>query len=105
MAKPEEPLLPLNFWQKSCDSDPEFAFEQYVAMYHNCFKPATSPAPYGEGVSAYFHRECVRECRERLAKLTMKDVRTGAAKKRVDDLLEMGLRCAIILFHLPHLHP
>jgi len=92
MAKPEKLSSPVNLRQKSCDDDPEFAFEQYVSMYHNCFKPATSPSPYGEGVSAYFHRECVRECRERLAKLTMKEVRAGATKRRVDDMLEMGLR-------------
>lgn len=106
MANPEASWLPANFWQKSCDDDPKFAFEQYVSMYHNCFKPATSPSPYGDGVSTYSHHECIRECHERLGKRTMNEVRAGAAKKRVDDMLEMGLRCvttthSTILLHVP----
>jgi hypothetical protein len=101
MANREESSLPENFWQKSCDDDEEFAFEQYVSTYHSCFKPATSPAPY-EGVSSYFRQECIRECRERLEKQTTKAVVAGAAKRNVDDMLEMGLRYVITytLFHL-----
>jgi len=31
----------------------------------------------------------------------MDEVRAGAAKKKVDDMLEMGLRCVTLLLYLP----
>jgi len=81
-----------DFWKTNCTDDPEFAYEQYVSLYHSCFKPATSPAPYGRASSSYFHREGIKECRERL--LTMKNsmIAEGASQDRADDILELGLR-------------
>lgn len=90
-SQPPKPVL-TDFWRNNCSEDPEFAFEQYVQMYHSCFKPATSPRPYGNGSSSYFHREGIKECRERLLTRPNKDVSAGAAREDADDLLELGLR-------------
>ncbi|PPQ82744.1 hypothetical protein CVT25_009298 [Psilocybe cyanescens] len=83
-----------DFWKNNCADDPEFAFEQYVQMYHSCFMPATSPGPYGLRSSSYFHREGIRECRERLLTRQNTEISAGASQEKVDDLLELGLRVA-----------
>ncbi|KDR78326.1 hypothetical protein GALMADRAFT_1313288 [Galerina marginata CBS 339.88] len=80
----------LNFWKNNCD-DPDFAFEQYVQLYHFCFKHASSPTPYS-GSSSFFHRQCIQECRERLITRHITDVSEGASQGKVDDILELGLR-------------
>ncbi|KAF4611504.1 hypothetical protein D9613_003871 [Agrocybe pediades] len=81
-----------DFWKKNCTNDPQFAYEQYVSLYHSCFKPATSPAPYGRSSSSYYHRVGIMECRKRLLTLTNASIAAGASKDRADDILELGLR-------------
>ena len=80
--------------KKNCEQDPKFAFEQYVSVYHACFKPATSPGPYGRGSSSYFHKKGIKECYERLKKRDTESLRAAALKGKGDDTIEYCLRCA-----------
>ncbi|CAA7262182.1 unnamed protein product [Cyclocybe aegerita] len=83
-----------DFMKKRFEEDRKFAFENYVSLYHVCFKPATAPGPYGRKSSSFFHKQGVNECKERLERWTTETVRAGAEKELPDDMLEYGLRLA-----------
>ncbi|CAA7262180.1 unnamed protein product [Cyclocybe aegerita] len=71
--------------KKSCEDDTKFAFDQYVSIYHACFKPAASSSS---------RRHYTKECTERLDRWTTARLRAGASNERPDDMLEYGLRLA-----------
>jgi len=85
-------MMAMEFIKKQSEADPKIAFEQYVALYHGAFKPATSPGPYGRKSSSYFHRRGLIECSERLKKRDTESLRVGADREVTDDMIEYGLR-------------